>query len=99
MALVTLYSMNARQKDLSNTVLATEGTPDSSNETEHLVIKVSELRKNNFHALLAIVLHAFVSDESCSCDFLLTLLYIYSNIIIMVVVYCSTLTYEHLHFR
>ena len=39
MALVTQYAVNTCQEDLGNAVLATEGTPDSSNKTEHFRYK------------------------------------------------------------
>ena len=39
MALVTQQVMNACQEDLGNVVIATEGTPDSSNKTERFTYK------------------------------------------------------------
>ena len=46
--------------------------------------------------IICIHCHAFLSDDGCSCDFLLMSLYIYSNTIIMVADYCSSLTYAWL---
>ena len=39
MALVTQHIVYACQEDLGNMVLTTEGTPDSSNKTEHFRYK------------------------------------------------------------
>ena len=39
MALVTQHIMNISQEDLDNTLLTSEGTPNSSNNTERLSYK------------------------------------------------------------
>ena len=62
MALVTQHILNSCHEDYGNVVLTTEGIPESSNETECLVIKVSrQMHNDTFKRRLAFILTVIVS--------------------------------------